>query len=41
MVDPAAPAGNRSVAIGDNFFNPVTVTVKTRQHSYMDKQREF
>ena len=28
VVDPAAPAGNRSVAIGDNFFNPVTVTVR-------------
>jgi FtsP/CotA-like multicopper oxidase with cupredoxin domain len=28
VVDPAAPAGNRAVAIGDNFFNPAGVTVR-------------
>src|SRR5262249_6430306 len=27
-VDPTAPAGNRAVAIGDNFFNPATVSVR-------------
>ena len=28
VVDPAAPAGNRAVAIGDNFFNPASVSVR-------------
>ena len=28
VVDPAAPAGNRSVDIGDNFFNPVSISVR-------------
>ncbi len=28
VVDPAAPAGNRTVSIGDNFFNPVTVSIR-------------
>jgi len=27
-VDPSAPAGNRTVAIGDNFFNPASVSVR-------------
>jgi plastocyanin len=28
VVDPAAPAGNRTVAIGDNFFNPASVSIR-------------
>ena len=28
VVDPSAPAGNRAVAIGDNFFNPPSVSVR-------------
>jgi plastocyanin len=28
VVDAAAPAGDRAVAIGDNFFNPVSVTIR-------------
>jgi FtsP/CotA-like multicopper oxidase with cupredoxin domain len=27
-VDPAAPAGNQTVAVGDNFFNPINVSVR-------------
>src|SRR3954471_8146081 len=28
VVDPAAPAGNRAVAVGDNFFNPASVSIR-------------
>ena len=28
VVDPAAPAGNRAVAMGDNFFNPASTSVQ-------------
>jgi plastocyanin len=28
VVDPAAPAGNGAVAIGDNFFNPASITIR-------------
>jgi len=28
IVDPGAPAGNRTVAIGDNFFNPASVSIR-------------
>ena len=27
-VDPSGPAGNRTVAIGDNFFNPTGVSIR-------------
>jgi plastocyanin len=28
VVDPAATPGNRTVAIGDNFFNPPSVSIR-------------